>query len=89
MTSRWSFPVRIAAALAAAAGAVLLCAPPAEVPACREAFSARGLACAEIGRIDGTGRLAVMSGTRGIPVLDLTRDRVTGLGPPASTGVTG
>jgi len=67
----------------------LLCAPPAEVPACREAFSARGLACAEIGRIDGTGRLAVMSGTRGIPVLDLTRDRVTGLGPPASTGVTG
>jgi len=30
MTSRWSFPVRIAAALAAAAGVVLLCAPAAD-----------------------------------------------------------
>ncbi|WP_086850010.1 copper resistance CopC family protein [Amycolatopsis kentuckyensis] len=30
MTSRWSYPVRIAAALAAAAGAVLLCAPVAD-----------------------------------------------------------
>lgn len=30
MTSRWSFPVRIAAALAAAGGAALLCAPAAD-----------------------------------------------------------
>lgn len=67
----------------------LLCAPASEVPACREAFSERGLACEAVGRIDGTGRLRVMAGTRGIPVLDLARDRVTGLGPPASTGATG
>jgi uncharacterized protein len=64
----------------------LLCAPAPEVPACRQAFSERGLVCDAVGQIDGTGRLRVMAGTRDVPVLDLARDRVTGLGPPASAG---
>ncbi len=64
----------------------LMCAPASEVPACRDAFRERGLACEAVGRIDGTGRLRVMAGTRGVQVLDLVRDRVTGLRPPTTAG---
>jgi hypothetical protein len=65
--------------------AFLLCAPPPEVPVCREAFRQRGFACEEIGRIDKTGRLRARTGTRDVRLLDLARDRGSGLGSPAKT----
>ncbi|MGH3275748.1 MAG: AIR synthase related protein [Streptosporangiaceae bacterium] len=67
----------------------LLCAPAEQAPACREAFSARDLSCATIGQIDGTGQLRVRSGARDVCVLDLARDRVTGLRPPSRPAAAG
>lgn len=49
------------------------------VPACRRAFAARGLACAEIGGIDRSGELALQLVSRRQMALDLSADLVTGL----------
>lgn len=57
----------------------LLCAPPAAVPVCRQAFAARGLTCAEIGGIDGSGELRLQLGSQRHMLLDLSADPVTGL----------
>jgi uncharacterized protein len=57
----------------------LLCAPPAAVPACRQAFAERGLTCEEIGGIDGSGELKLQLGSRRHMLLDLSAGPVTGL----------
>lgn len=67
----------------------LVCAPPSQAHACRTAFRDRGLACEQIGRIDGTGQLRARTETAEFHLLDLARDRVTGLTRHAATAVTG
>jgi uncharacterized protein len=57
----------------------LLCAPPAGVEACRRPFLERGLACEPVAVLDGTGELRVRLGEAEALVLDLNRERVTGL----------
>lgn len=59
--------------------AFLLCAAPAAVPACREAFAARGLTCEEIGGVNGSGQLQLQLGSRQQMLLDLSAAAVTGL----------
>ena len=59
--------------------AFLLCAPPARVERCLTAFAARGLACAEVGTIDGTGALRVRLGDGEATLLDDTCSSGTGL----------
>ena len=58
----------------------LLCVPPERTAECRRAFLARGLACAEIGTIDRSGKLAVRLGSHDAVLLDLGERRVTHLG---------
>jgi hypothetical protein len=70
--------------LAAWAGAFpsfgfLLCAPPSEVAACRDAFTARGLACEQVGRLDASGAVRAGLGGREELLIDLRREPVTGL----------
>lgn len=69
--------------------AFLLCAPPEQAGPCRRAFTGRGLACEQIGRIDATGRLRAITRTGQVSLLDLSRDRVTGLARPAAAPVPG
>lgn len=57
----------------------LLCAPAARADECVAAFQADGLACAEIGVLDDTGRLRVTLGDERSELLDLARDGVTKL----------
>jgi len=65
----------------------LLCAPPSEVAACRDAFSARGLACEQVGQLDASGEVrAWLGGQEGL-LIDLRREPVTGLsGAPGRLG---
>ncbi len=69
--------------------AFLLCTPPGHTGACRRAFRERGLACEQIGSIDATGQLRAITGTGEVSLLDLARDRVTGLSRPAAVSVMG
>lgn len=57
----------------------LLCAPPGREDELAAAFTARGLAAAVLGTLDDTGVLALRSGARTAPVLDLRAESVTGL----------
>jgi uncharacterized protein len=57
----------------------LLCAPLSQVPACRTAFAARGLACEQIGLLDDSGALRARLGGQEELLLDLYREPVTGL----------
>jgi selenophosphate synthetase-related protein len=57
----------------------LLCAPPAAAEACRRPFLERGLACEPVAVLDGSGELRVRLGGAEALVLDLNRERVTGL----------
>jgi uncharacterized protein len=58
----------------------LLCAPPDRAAECERAFVARGLACATVGTIERSGRLAVRLGDHEAVVLDLAKRSVTHLG---------
>jgi selenophosphate synthetase-related protein len=60
----------------------LLCAPPAQVPACRAAFAARGLACEQIGLLDASGAIRARLGGREELLIDLGQEPVTGLAGP-------
>ncbi|MGH2721669.1 MAG: AIR synthase-related protein, partial [Actinomycetota bacterium] len=57
----------------------LLGVPPAHAPACEAMFHARGLACAQAGTIDGSGRIVVHLGDAEEEVLDLGARAVTNL----------
>ncbi len=57
----------------------LLAADPARAPACQAAFLERGLACAEIGRVDGTGKLRARLDGQEALLLDIAGDGVTSL----------
>jgi hypothetical protein len=57
----------------------LLCAPSGTVEACREPFLERGLECEPVAVLDGSGELRVRLGDAEALVLDLNRERVTGL----------
>jgi selenophosphate synthetase-related protein len=58
----------------------LLCAPPSRVEDCRRPFLERGLACEPVAVLDGSGALRARLGDAEALVLDLNRERVTGLG---------
>lgn len=60
--------------------AFLLCVPPGREQECAAPFRARGLHAATIGRIDGSGELALRSGPVSATVLDTRGAPVTGLG---------
>lgn len=65
----------------------LLCAPADRADGCVAAFEAEGLACAEIGVLDDTGRLRVALGNERSELLDIAGDGVTklkGEGPRAA-----
>ena len=62
----------------------LLCALPSQVPACRAAFGARGLACEQIGLLDASGALRARLGGREELLIDLRQEPVTGLLGPRS-----
>ena len=62
--------------------AFLLCAPPGREDDCQRAFRERGLAAAVVGTLDGSGQLRAGYDGETATVLDLTAERVTGLGPP-------
>ena len=57
----------------------LLSAPPERAAACEAMFRARGLACAQAGTIDGTGRIVVHLDDAEAEILDLGRRGVTNL----------
>ena len=57
----------------------LLCALPSEVSTCRAAFSARGLACEQIGLLDASGALRARLGGQEELLIDLRQEPVTGL----------
>lgn len=57
-----------------------ICATEAAVGSVIEAFSMRGIACAEVGALDNTARLVVRLGKHEAQLLDLSRESVTGLG---------
>ena len=57
----------------------LLCAPPERVADCRRPFLERGLSCEPVAVLDGSGELRVRLGDAEALVLDLNRERVTGL----------
>ena len=65
----------------------LLCAPLSQVPACRAAFAARGLACEQIGLLDDSGALRARLGGQEELLLDLRREPVTGLLGPRGQAV--
>ena len=58
----------------------LVCVPPGSVEPATEVFAERGLACAPIGTLDDSGRLAVRRQGLEADLLDLRSDAVTGLG---------
>ncbi len=60
----------------------LLCAPPEHAAACVSAFQARDLTCAPVGTLNHSGHLSARLGESTALVLDLTTERVTGLGEP-------
>jgi selenophosphate synthetase-related protein len=62
----------------------LLCVPPSQVPTCRAAFGARGLACEQIGLLDASGALRARLGGQEELLIDLRREPVTGLLGPRS-----
>jgi selenophosphate synthetase-related protein len=62
----------------------LLTCDPDRTGACIRRFTARGLAAARVGGIDGTGRIVLTAGGRSATVVDLTRTPVTGLQPRAT-----
>lgn len=64
----------------------LLCTPPERMAECERTFGARGLTCAQVGRIDGSGRLAVRLGRDEAVVLDLGERDVTHLGTARAGG---
>jgi selenophosphate synthetase-related protein len=57
----------------------LLCAPPSQVPTCRAAFGARGLACEQIGLLNASGALRARLGEQEELLIDLGQEPVTGL----------
>jgi hypothetical protein len=60
----------------------LLCTPPDRAGECESLFRSRGLACAEVGTVNASGRLAVhLSGDEAV-LLDLTEQGVTHLSGP-------
>lgn len=64
--------------------AFLLCVQPEQMAQCVRAFTDRGLTTAELGTLDGTGRLQLSSGGQVATVFDLSRESVTNLArPPA------
>ncbi|HYR63901.1 MAG TPA: AIR synthase related protein [Actinomycetota bacterium] len=65
----------------------LLCAPPSRADECRQAFQARGLACAEIGAIEPGGCLRVCLGAEEAILLDVATAGVTGLGGLPAVGL--
>jgi selenophosphate synthetase-related protein len=69
--------------------AFLLCAPPEQAGSCRQTFRDRDLACEQVGRIDATGRLRAITPAGEVSLLDLARDRVTGLARPVAAHVPG
>jgi selenophosphate synthetase-related protein len=60
----------------------LLTCEPATTADCVRAFTARGLAAARVGGIDGSGVIVLRSGGRVEPVVDLAAAPVTGLRRP-------
>lgn len=58
----------------------LLCVPPQRVADCLRAFDGRGLACAEVGVLDGTGTLRVRFDGHEQVLADLARDGLTRAG---------
>lgn len=62
--------------------AFLLCVPPEAVRRCRRPFAERGLACAPVAVLDGSGELRVQLAGEQALVLDLNREPVTGLARP-------
>lgn len=65
--------------------AFLLCCAPDRVANCCSAFAARGLACAPIAHVDGTGLLRVAMATQEATIFDV-RKGVTGLAGPPKAG---
>ena len=57
----------------------LLSVPPAHASACEAMFHARGLACAQAGTIDGSGRIVVHLDDEEAEILDLGARRITNL----------
>jgi selenophosphate synthetase-related protein len=57
----------------------LLCAPAGRVEDCRRPFQERGLSCEPVAVLDGSGELRVRLGDADALVLDLNREKVTGL----------
>jgi uncharacterized protein len=66
-------------AVAFPAFSFLLCAPADRVEDCRRPFLERGLSCEPVAVLDGSGELRVRLGDADALVLDLNRERVTGL----------
>ena len=62
--------------------AFLLCVPPGREAECLRAFTARDLAAAVVGVLDGTGQLRVCSAGRVATAFDLTTESVTNLARP-------
>lgn len=62
----------------------LLCAPADRVSQCVELFQERGLACAEVGRTDGTGQVRARLDNQEAVVMDLNEQSVTRLAAPTS-----
>ena len=67
----------------------LLCALPSQVPACRAAFGARGLACEQIGVLDASGALRARLGGQEELLIDLRQEPVTGLLGPGGQAARG
>jgi hypothetical protein len=57
----------------------LLCAPSGRVEDCRRPFLERGLSCEPVAVLNGSGELRVRLGDAEAHLLDLNRERVTGL----------
>jgi selenophosphate synthetase-related protein len=60
--------------------AFLLCSPPDQVDACRDAFVTRGIMCEPVGAIDGTGVLRARHAGAEAELIDLNKQSVTNLG---------
>lgn len=59
--------------------AFLLTCPESEAAACVDAFHGRGLAAAQLGRLDGTGQVRLRRGDASALVFDLTAEGITNL----------
>lgn len=66
--------------------AFLLCVPPGREDDCAGPFVERGIAAVVVGTLDESGTVAVASGGRSVPVLDLAAEPVTRLDRPPSAG---